>query len=33
MGEQRDEVWVSVRETEGKMAMKDLGVYGRAILK
>jgi hypothetical protein len=33
MGEKRDEVWVSVRETEGKMPVKDLGVHGSAILK
>jgi hypothetical protein len=23
MGEERDEIWVSVRESEGKMAVKD----------
>jgi hypothetical protein len=33
MGEERDEIWVSVRETEGKMSVKDLGVHGSAILK
>jgi len=33
MGEERDVVWVSVRETEGKMAVKDLGVHGSAVLK
>jgi hypothetical protein len=30
---ERDEVWVSIRETEGKMAVKDLGVHGSALLK
>jgi hypothetical protein len=33
MGEERNEVWVSVWETEGRMAVKDLGVHGSAILK
>jgi hypothetical protein len=33
MGEERDEVWISMRETEGKMAVKYLGVHGSAILK
>jgi hypothetical protein len=33
MGEEGDEVWDSVRETEGKMAVKDLGVSGIAVFK
>jgi len=33
MEEERDEIWVSMRETEGNMAVKDLGVHGSAILK
>jgi hypothetical protein len=33
MREERDEIWSSVPETEGKMAVKDLGVHGSAILK
>jgi len=33
MGKERDGIWVSVREPEGKMAVKGLGVHGSAILK